>query len=237
MGSAGVGTSGAGGTVQVVWLDWATAITSSAGVAAATAVGTSVGITVGISVGGGEPSLGCSAGEGHSVGAAAAAASGVAATIFGWTAFLGLGCGTLAAFFNFGGDADSGGGTGGAGSARVTTVSIAGSLAAVFSSAAFSALGKGSVTGAGAGRMAMRTSRVLGTSVRRSCQGRLKPGSPRPWPLKASVNSSAWNSSESSSPKVSRLRSGLMPRSTSKVTPRPRPRPCCLCCARHPRGF
>ena len=73
----------------------------------------------------------------------------------------------------------------------------------------------GSATGATAGSAAVTcggtpTRRRSGASIRRSCQGKRKPGSQSPWPPKVRLNSHAWISSESSSADVSRLRSRLM---------------------------
>jgi hypothetical protein len=65
----------------------------------------------------------------------------------------------------------------------------------------------GSSAGTGTGAS---TTRRSGTSIRRSCQGKPKPGSQSPWPPKVRLNSNVWISSESSSAYVSRLRSGLM---------------------------
>ena len=136
----------------------------------------------------------------------AAVAARATTTLFGLVTFLDLARGTAAAAGNFAGEERISGGAGGSGGARVTTVSIAGAAAAGWSADAFSALCTGSAAGAGAASSATRRS---GTSVRRSCQGKPKPGSPRPWPLKVRVSSTAWNNKESSSPNASRLRSGV----------------------------
>ncbi len=66
------------------------------------------------------------------------------------------------------------------------------------------------------------TRRRSGTSIRRSSQGKRKPGRPVPWPPKTRLNSSVWMSSESSSACDSRLRSGLMRR----LSRGPRPAAC-----------
>lgn len=80
----------------------------------------------------------------------------------------------------------------GMGGARDTTVSTAGSEAVGNSGRPFGVLFgvmfKGSAAGDGFGRISTRRS---GTSARRSCQGRLKPGSPRPRPAKVRLNSAA----------------------------------------------
>jgi len=68
--------------------------------------------------------------------------------------------------------------------------------------------GFGSATGAG-----VSTTRRSGTSPRRSCQGKAKPGSPNSSPLKTRLNSIAWTSRESSSEYESRLPWGLARRS------------------------
>ena len=65
----------------------------------------------------------------------------------------------------------------------------------------------GSVAEPGAGASMMRSS---GTSMRRSCQGKPKPGSPLPWPPKVRLSSSACTSRDSSSATVMRLRSVLL---------------------------
>ncbi len=60
--------------------------------------------------------------------------------------------------------------------------------------------GFGSATGAGAS-----STRRSGTSTRRSCQGKAKPGIPNSCPPKIRLNSRAWNSRESSSEMLNRL--------------------------------
>ena len=54
------------------------------------------------------------------------------------------------------------------------------------------------------GDASVSETRSSGTSTRRSCQGKAKPGSPNPSPPRVRLNSSAWNSSENSSGKKSR---------------------------------
>ncbi len=73
----------------------------------------------------------------------------------------------------------------------------------------------GSATGMSAGSGAVTcggttTTRRSGASMRRSCQGKPKPGRHNPWPPKIRLNRNEWISSESSSAFVSRLCSGLM---------------------------
>ena len=64
----------------------------------------------------------------------------------------------------------------------------------------------GSVAVTGAGTSATRRS---GASIRRSCPGKPKPGSPSPWPPNFRLNRDVCISSETSSAYVSRLLSGL----------------------------
>ena len=59
-------------------------------------------------------------------------------------------------------------------------------------------------------RAGTSTTRRSGASIRRSRQGKPKPGSPSPWPPKVKLNNSACSSRESRSARVSRLRSALM---------------------------
>ena len=172
-----------------------------AGVAGTTHVASSVGakaITAGAGIGGSAVSPGRSARKGVCAGAAA-----VAASVLGLASALGLISGTIAAAVRrrVGARADADG------------VS-AGLLATGCSTRACCS---GSATGVTAGSMSVTcagttTTRRSGASIRRTCQGKLKPGSQSPWPPKVSLNSNVWISSESSSACVSRLRSGLMRR-------------------------
>lgn len=59
--------------------------------------------------------------------------------------------------------------------------------------------GFASTSGAGASM-----TRRSGTSPRRSCQGKAKPGSPNSWPPKLRLNSNAWSSRENSNGRKSR---------------------------------
>ncbi len=76
--------------------------------------------------------------------------------------------------------------------------------------------GIGSATGAVAGAAVTSagtsTMRKSGASTRRPRQGKSKPGSPRPWPPRVRLNSSACVSRESSSATASRVCSRLMRR-------------------------
>ncbi len=169
-----------------------------AGVAGTTHVASSVrakAITAGAGIGGGAVSPGRSARKGICAGAAP-----VAASVLGLASALGLASGTIAAAVRRGVGA------------RDTDGVSAGPLATGCSTHACC---NGSATGVTAGSAAVTcagttTTRRSGTSIRRSCQGKPKPGSQSPWPPKVRLNSNVWISSESSSACVSRLRSGLM---------------------------
>ena len=150
-------------------------------------------ITAGAGIGEGAVSPGRSARKGVCAGAAP-----VAAPVLGLASTVGLACGTIAASVRHGGGAGDTDGVG------------AGPLAAGCST---DACCDGSTTDVTAGSAAVTcagtsTTRRSGTSIRRSCQGKPKPGS-QPWPPKVRLNSSAWISSESSSACVNRLRSRL----------------------------
>ena len=67
------------------------------------------------------------------------------------------------------------------------------------------ATGSGAVAGNGTS-----TAYKSGTSIRRSCQGKLRPGSPSPCPTGIRLSSNAWISNESRNASVSRLRSAFM---------------------------
>ena len=189
-GSAGAG-AGEGGTAQLASLDGATAITS------------------GPVAGGVELSLACSGGEGDGAASTMAATaersatvgtsgmpgsavtartSGAAAAGLLLTTFFDLAFGTGAAGVNLGGG-EVGAGSGGG--ARSTRVNIVDAAATGGWPPVFGALGKGSAAAAGAGVSAARSSGRFGASIRRSCQGKTKPGRPTPWPFKARVNSTA----------------------------------------------
>lgn len=60
-----------------------------------------------------------------------------------------------------------------------------------------------------AGSAGSSTICTVGTSPRRACQGRSKPGSPSSWPPKLRLSSSAWNNSDSNSPTGRRARLGI----------------------------
>jgi hypothetical protein len=107
--------------------------------------------------------------------------------------------------------------------ARATNGVRAGPLATGCSA---DACGNGSASGVTAGSAAAtcggttKTCRS-GTSIRRSCQGKLKAGNQSPWPLKVRLNSHAWISNESSSAGGSRLCSEIMRRfSHARTMPR-----------------
>ena len=139
--------------------------------------------------GGGAFSEGCEA-VGSTGSGAIAGAAGAAATVFDLATFFGLAVGVVAAGVSFGAGAAS------------TSVSVAGSAATGGSTPA---PGKGSTAGTGdgidTGTVAGRsTARSSGISIRRSCQGKPKPGSPRPWPLTVRLNRSAWIARESMTP-------------------------------------
>ena len=169
-----------------------------AGVAGTTHVASSVratAITAGAGIGGGAVSPGRSARKGICAGAAP-----VAASVLGLASALGLASGTIAAAVRRGVGA------------RDTDGVSAGPLATGCSTHACC---NGSATGVTAGSAAVTcagttTTRRSGASIRRSCQGKPKPGSQSPWPPKVRLNSNVWISSESSSACVSRLCSGLM---------------------------
>ena len=169
-----------------------------AGVAGTTHVASSVratAITAGAGIGAGAVSPGGSARTGIGAGAAP-----VAASVLGLASALGLVSSTIAAAVRRGVGA------------RDTDGVRAGPLATCRSTPACC---NGSATGVTAGSAAVTcagttTTRRSGTSIRRSCQGKPKPGSQSPWPPKVRLNSNVWISSESSSAYVIRLRSGLM---------------------------
>ena len=205
-GAGGTGSAGAGGTANVASSDRAKAITSGLGVAG-------VALSLDRSAGAGAASemvvrVGTAEAAGRSGAAVATGAAGVAATALGLAAFFGLAFGGVIAVFTVEGGEGAGGGGGGA---RSTSVNTAGSAAIVGETPKFCALGKGSAAATGVGASTARSSGRLGTSIRRACHGKLMPGSPRCWPLKVRLNSSAWNNRESSSASVKRLRSGHMP--------------------------
>ena len=62
---------------------------------------------------------------------------------------------------------------------------------------------------AGVTRAGTSTTRMSGTSTRRSRQGKARPGSPSPWPPRVRLNSTEWISSDSSSPRAMGLSSRL----------------------------
>ena len=202
-GAAGVGSAGAGGTAKVASSDRTKAITSGLGVA-----GDALSMGRSASSGAASETLGAAETAGRSGAAVATGTAGVAATASGLAAFFGLAFGGVIAVCTVEGGEVAGGGGGGA---RSTSVNIAGSAAIVGETPAFCALGKGSAAATGGGVSTARSSGRLGTSIRRACHGKLMPGSPRCWPLKVRLNSSAWNNRESSSASVKRLRSGHMP--------------------------
>jgi hypothetical protein len=169
-----------------------------AGVAGTTDVASSVraeATTGGAGIGGAALSPGRSARKG-----VFARAAPVATSVLGLTAALGLAFRTIAAAVRRGVGA------------RDTDGVSAGPLATGCSTHACC---NGSATGVTAGSTAVTcggttTTRRSGASIRRSCQGKRKPGSQSPWPPKVRLNSHVWISSESSSACVSRLCSGLM---------------------------
>ncbi len=154
-------------------------------------------ITAGAGIGGGTVSPGGSACKGICAGAAP-----VAASVLALAAALRMASGTIAAAVRRGVGA---GDTDGVGAGPPAT------------GCSTDACCNGCATGVTAGAAALTcagttTMRRSGTSIRRSCQGKLKPGSQNPWPPKVRLNSNVWTSSESSSACVSRLCSGLMRR-------------------------
>ena len=137
-----------------------------------------------------------SAGRSARKGVGAEAASGTAAVLALASAF-GLACGTGAGAVRRGGGArDTDGVDTGALAAGCSTDGCCDGSAAGVAGCAVVTCGETTST--------CRS----GTSIRRSCQGKPRPGS-HPWPPKIKLNSNVCISSESSSAYVSRLRSGL----------------------------
>ncbi len=169
-----------------------------AGVAGTAHVASSVGataITAGGGIGAGAVSLGRSARKGTCAGAAP-----VAARVLGLAFALVVASGMIGAAVCRGVGA------------RDTDAVGAGPLATGCST---DACCDGSATGMSVGSGAVTcggttTTRRSGASMRRSCQGKPKPGRHNPWPPKIRLNRNEWISSESSSAYVSRLCSGLM---------------------------
>lgn len=183
--------------MKVALSDAATAITScSGGGGCAATSGCEAGEGVGVGIGEGAGAEFGASVESGAMAARAAGSTAFLAAFLGLLALFGLDCGTLATAVACGG---------GAGYTRVST---AGSAATGGSSPAIAALCRGSAAATGAGASATRTS---GTSTRRSCQGKPKPGSPSPWPPKVRLNSTRWAASENNSASGKRLRSAPTP--------------------------
>ena len=161
-----------------------------AGVAVAVDVGSSVGaeaITSGAGIGGGAVALGRSERKGGDCAGTARFAASALGLTFGLVAA--AGCRGVGARGTDGvaGPLAAGGATLACGNVSATGVTVV--------SAAVTCSG-------------MTTTRRSGTSIRRSIQGKPKPGS-HPWPPKVMLNSKLWISSESSSAGIKRPSSGL----------------------------
>ena len=136
------------------------------------------------------------------VGAATVAAFGFGLAFGNGGVLLGLGCV---------GAACAGGG---AGALKVTIIGPAARLC----SSGSGSNGRGSALLAGFASMSggsVSTARSSGTSTRRSCQGRAKPGSPNSWLPNCRLKISAWKNSEISSGRESRRPSELIRRTAS----------------------
>jgi hypothetical protein len=140
--------------------------------------------TAGAEIGGGAVPAGRSARKGVCGGAAP-----VAASVLALTSALGLASGTGAGAVRCGASAGDAGGGGGPLAAGCSTDACCDGSAVVICAGTTSTCRSG-------------------TSIRRSCQGKPRPGS-HPWPPNIRLSSNVWISSENSSASVSRLRSAL----------------------------
>jgi len=99
-------------------------------------------------------------------------------------------------------------GAAGAAEAAEAGASIGGCTCCVSDDAADSIEPTESTDSAALGCAVTSSMRRSGASMRRSRQGKSKPGSPRPWPPKVRLNSNACSTREIRNARVSRMRSG-----------------------------
>ena len=170
-------------------------------------------ITAGKGLGGGAASAGAAAGE--SAAASVGTSAGVSAiTLAGVATVAGLGLAFATGGVLLGLVAGAACTGGGAGALKVTIIGPAARLCSIGSGSN----GTGSALLVGFASMSggsVSTARSSGTSTRRSCQGRAKPGSPNSWLPNCRLNNRAWMNSEISSGIERRRPSELMRRTAS----------------------